>query len=84
MIGAVWRAEYYLRVAQQVPASFNVGGVLVRSSDKASRVGATWALPAVTDLRTLLDLGPFHYVVLAVPSEAASTCSTSSPPTSTC
>ena len=71
VIGAGWRAEYYLRVAQQVPASFKVGGVLVRSTDTAARVGGTWALPAVTDLRTFLDLGPFDYVVLAVPSEAA-------------
>ena len=71
VIGGGWRADYYMRVAQQVSASFTVGGVLVRSSTTAARIAAVWALPAVTDLRSFLRLGPFDYVVLALPSEAA-------------
>lgn len=72
VIGGGWRADYYLRVAQQLPDSFSVGGVLVRSTASADRITATWALQAVTDLQSFLKLGPFDYVALVVPSEAAS------------
>jgi predicted dehydrogenase len=71
VIGGGWRADYYLRVAREVPTSFTIGGVLVRSPDAAARIAAVWALPAVTDLQSFLRLGSFDYVVLAVPSEAA-------------
>jgi predicted dehydrogenase len=71
IIGGGWRADYYLRIAQQVPASFAVGGVLVRSSTTAERITTAWGAPVVRDFESFLRLGPFDYVVLAIAVEAA-------------
>lgn len=71
LIGASWRGDYYLRVAQQIPAMFEIGSVLVRSEASAARVTATWGVQATTDFDAFLRSGPYDYVVVSVPREAA-------------
>lgn len=72
VIGAGWRADYYLRIAQYVPTSFSVGAVLVRTEHSADRISSTSGQFATTDFKSFLARGPFDYVVLAVPADAAS------------
>lgn len=72
VIGASWRAQYYLRAARELPQHFSVREVLVRSQDSASRVTTDWGVPSTTSLDEFLAAGPFDYVVVSVPPDAAS------------
>jgi hypothetical protein len=72
LIGASWRGDYYLRIAQEVPSSFEIGSVLVQSASSAARVTAAWGVRATTDFDTFLRSGPYDYVVVSVPRDAAS------------
>ena len=67
IIGASWRAQYYLRIARQLPESFVVRHALVRTESSATQVAADWGVPATTDATTFLRNGPYDYVVVATP-----------------
>jgi predicted dehydrogenase len=55
VIGAAgWRAEFFLRVAQNLPARFRCIGGVVRDRTKAERFTATWGLPAYGTIDELL------------------------------
>lgn len=71
LIGASWRAEYFLRVARELPSLFTVGRVLVRTDATASRVVEGWAVPATTEMSDFLASGPYDFVVIAVPRNVA-------------
>jgi len=71
LIGAGWRSEYYLRIANELPWEFEIGGVLTATQASADRVNAGWAIPATTDLPGFLRSGPFDYVVVSVPRAVA-------------
>lgn len=42
IIGGGWRAEYYLRIAQQLPHLFHIAGVYVRSPEKREAFKQKW------------------------------------------
>ncbi|MBC7591841.1 MAG: Gfo/Idh/MocA family oxidoreductase, partial [Salinibacterium sp.] len=71
VIGASWRAQYYFRIARELPERFLVTGVLVRSADSVSRVAAQWGFDATTSLDSFLRAGPYDFVVVSVPVEEA-------------
>ena len=70
LIGGGWRAEYFLRIARELPDRFEVAGVLVRSEGSAAAVRERWALPATTSLDEFLR-GRYDYVIVSTPAEAA-------------
>ena len=72
IVGGGWRADYYLRVAQQIPEAFTVGAVLVRSESTAERIRVKWHAHTTTDIATFLRNGPYDYAVVAVPAERVS------------
>jgi predicted dehydrogenase len=70
IIGAGWRAEFYLRIAAALPERFRVTGVLTRDPPRAARVGAGWDVPVRASLKEALAERPV-FVVLCVPRAAS-------------
>lgn len=70
IIGAGWRTEFFLRVAQECPQRFEVCGVLGRNPEKAAQLGAQWRVPIVSTLDELLALEP-DFVLVSVPWDVA-------------
>jgi predicted dehydrogenase len=64
LIGAGWRAEYFLRIARELPDRFTVARVLVRTEESASSVTESWGVPATTSLDGFLA-GSYDYVVVS-------------------
>lgn len=65
LIGGGWRAEFYVRAAQQLPEQFTIVGAFLRSPEKAAEFTEKFGIPAVTALDRLLAV-PMDYAVLAV------------------
>ncbi len=63
IIGAGWRAEYYLRVAQRAAASMEVCAVLCRSKEKAESITARFGVKAVCTEEELVATRPDFLVV---------------------
>lgn len=70
LIGAGWRAEYFLRIARELSERFEITGVLVRSERSAALVRERWAVPTTTGLADFLR-GGYDYVIVCTPAEAA-------------
>ncbi len=70
IVGAGWRAEFFLRIAAALPAQFRVTGVLTRDAARAARIRDGWSVPVRSSLDELLADKP-EFVVLCVPRAAA-------------
>ena len=66
LIGAGWRAQYFLRIARELPQRFVIARVLVRTEASASSVAHTWSLPTTTSLADFLT-GHYDYVIVSTP-----------------
>lgn len=62
IIGAGWRAEFYLRIARACPDRFRVTGVLARSPERAAPLIEEFGVPVVAELDELLAPGPIFVV----------------------
>jgi predicted dehydrogenase len=71
VIGASWRAGYYLRAARELPGRFAVATVLVRSAASAARVTERWGVAATTSIDEFLAAARYDYVVVSVPPDSA-------------
>jgi predicted dehydrogenase len=67
IVGAGWRAHFFLRVARQLPERFRVSGVVARDPARAAAITAAWQVPAYRDLGELLAAETPAFVVLSVP-----------------
>ena len=70
IIGAGWRAAFYLRIAQALPERFRVAGMVVRNPDKAAAVEAAWGVPTYRDVEALLAACRPQFAVTSVPWDA--------------
>jgi len=70
LIGAGWRAEYFLRIAEALPDRFEIATVLVRSERSAAAARERWSVSATTSLAEFLR-GRYDYVIVSTPAEAA-------------
>jgi predicted dehydrogenase len=70
LIGAGWRAEYFLRIARELPERFRVARVLVRTEGSATSVSEAWGVPATTSIDDFLAEA-YDFVVVSVPPAAA-------------
>ena len=70
IIGAGWRAEFYLRVAASLPERFRVTSVLTRDAARAERVTTAFAVPVRATIDEVLADHP-QLVVACVPGEVA-------------
>lgn len=73
LVGAGFRAEAFLRVADALPARFRVSGIVVRNPERRFALQERWRVPAVSSLREVVSGARPDFVVVAVrPSEAVS------------
>ena len=70
LVGAGWRAEFFLRVARALPGHFTIARVLVRSTRSATSVTEEWGVAATTDIAEF-ERDTFDYVVVSAPAAAA-------------
>lgn len=69
--GAGWRAQFFLRVASELPERFEVCGMVVRDPAKARDQERRWGVKTYRSLEDLLAASDPLFVVVSVPWEAA-------------
>jgi predicted dehydrogenase len=69
IIGGGWRAEFFTRIARELPEKFRLAGVVQRDHAKAQAFGAKWGAPAFESYAGLKDAG-VDFVVVSVKAEA--------------
>lgn len=63
LIGSGWRAEFYIRIAKQLPAMFELTHVMIRDPEKATVFSEKFGVPTVNGLDALLAGKPDFVVV---------------------
>jgi len=69
IIGGGWRAQFYLRVAQELPDRFRVGGMVVRNAAKGQVLESRWGVRTHRSVDRLLEVSGLDFIVVAVPWE---------------
>jgi hypothetical protein len=54
IVGAGWRAEFFLRIARTLPDRFRIAGMAVRNGEKGKAVEAAWGVSTFRDIDGLL------------------------------
>ena len=60
LVGGGWRAEFYLRVAQAMPETFVVDGMVVRDLHKGLELERTWGIKTYRSIEELLQRSSPH------------------------
>ncbi|MBO7519811.1 MAG: Gfo/Idh/MocA family oxidoreductase, partial [Clostridia bacterium] len=68
VIGAGWRAEFYLRIAALCPERFSVSGVFIRNAQKRKEFSRKFSVPVFDSLDGLLKTD-FDFLVSCVSKE---------------
>jgi hypothetical protein len=71
IIGAGWRAEFFFRIARELPQRFRISGVVSRDENRRNRVHQNWGLKTYETIDSLLDAADFDFIVVSVPRIAA-------------
>lgn len=69
LVGGGWRAEFFTRIARELPEKFSLAGVVQRDFAKAQAFGAKWGAPAFETCAGLKDAG-VDFVIVSVKPEA--------------
>lgn len=69
LIGTGWRSKFFVRLARQAPDAFEVAGVVTRTPERATEVGRSWGVPALTSIKELMAVDP-EFVIPCVPWSA--------------
>ena len=69
IIGHGWRADFYLRIARELPELFGVSRMLVRREETAAALRAAWGVETFHDLDSFLADAELAFVVVSVPWE---------------
>jgi hypothetical protein len=70
LVGGGWRAEFYFRIAQELPGRFRVAGCFARSEATRNGIKRAWDIPVFDTIDGLLSEGP-DFVVTSVPWAAS-------------
>ncbi len=70
MVGAGWRAEFFLRLAAMLPEQFALVGATVRRAETAEHVAARWGVPTYSTPTELVAKQRPDFVVSSVPRAA--------------
>lgn len=73
LIGSGWRAEFYIRIAKQLPAMFDLTGVMIRDPEKGRAFSEKFEVPTVNSLDALLSPNP-DFVVVCVKRGVLTDC----------
>ena len=69
IIGAGWRAEFYLRIAALCPEHFNVCGMFIRNPQKREEFKGKYGVPVFDSLDGLINTG-LDFIVSCVSKES--------------
>ncbi|RED59250.1 Gfo/Idh/MocA family protein [Cohnella lupini] len=67
IIGHGWRADFFLRIANELPEMFEVSRMLVRREETAAELRAKWGVKTFHDLDSFLEASELAFVVVSVP-----------------
>lgn len=70
LVGGGWRAEFFARIARELPERFVLAGVVQRDGAKAEAFGRRWNAPAFRSYGEMADAGGVDFVVVSVKPEA--------------
>jgi len=70
IVGGGWRAEFFLRIARDLPERFPLTGVVVRNPEKRAALAAKWSVPVFETVEELLAQRPPDFVVTSVSATA--------------
>ncbi|MCZ8516028.1 Gfo/Idh/MocA family oxidoreductase [Paenibacillus filicis] len=71
IIGGGWRAEFFLKIAQQLPERFQVTGMVVRNEEKGREIEQKWGVKTYRTLNELMEKSDFSFVIVSVPRDVA-------------
>ncbi|MCJ7751378.1 MAG: Gfo/Idh/MocA family oxidoreductase [Armatimonadetes bacterium] len=66
IVGAGWRAEFYMRISQALPERFSIAGVVESDEAKRTPFGAKWGVQVYAGIAELLKETSPSFVVAAV------------------
>ncbi len=69
LVGAGWRAEFFLRIAVALPNRFRVTGLVRGRSSLAQHVGERFGVPVFESVRQMIDKTRPIFVVTSVPRD---------------
>jgi hypothetical protein len=67
IIGGGWRAEFFLRVARELPERFHIAGMMVRNAEKGIAIERAWGVTTCRTVHELLEVPGLQFVVISVP-----------------
>jgi predicted dehydrogenase len=67
VVGTGWRAQYFLKLAQMLPAQFEVVGLVGRSRESTERLASRWSVRPFASLAELVADGRPDSILTAVP-----------------
>lgn len=68
IIGGGWRADFFLKIAQELPDRFRVNGLMVRNADKGKESEQRWKVPTYRTLDELMEAArDAQFMVVSVP-----------------
>jgi predicted dehydrogenase len=70
IVGHGWRADFYLRLARQVPDRFQCAGVVTRNAETGARLEREWGVPTYRRPEDLVASQEPEVVVTSVPPAA--------------
>ncbi|MFE5317833.1 Gfo/Idh/MocA family protein [Paenibacillus sp. NPDC056579] len=70
--GAGFRAQYFLRIAQALPDSFRISGLVIRDEEQAKAMERQWNIPSFRTLEDALAVEKPDFAVISVSRGAAS------------
>jgi predicted dehydrogenase len=70
VIGSGWRAEFFLRIALDLPEQFPLAGVVARNPDKRAELNRRWSAPVFSTLDELLAEKRPDFLVTSVSASA--------------
>ncbi|MEK4062748.1 MULTISPECIES: Gfo/Idh/MocA family protein [unclassified Paenibacillus] len=71
LAGGGWRAEFYLRIAKQLPEQFAVGAMFVRNKEKADVLSREWGVKVYTSIEEFISAGTYSFAVISLKREVS-------------
>lgn len=66
LLGGGWRAEFYLRIARELPDQFKVAAIFVRNHEKAEELRKVWGATVYTSLEEFIVSRSYSFAVLCL------------------